>query len=120
MSTGEQLKKDLGLSKFKYVMIQKIIDFPISFYVVTVDSRFPSVYLTYSKIKKAEFTSLQKIKVKNNEYNLRDFKLTPSFPIEEFNGIISSNAMVLTKDLAGEYFRNKSLYEYKNKKYKKN
>ena len=41
MTTGQVLKKDLGLSKFKYVLIQKVIELPINVYIITVDSRFP-------------------------------------------------------------------------------
>ena len=117
MTTGENLKIELGLSKFPYVMIEKIIDFPYQFFIITLDSRRPSVYLSYSKIKKIQSTSLDKFSVGGEHYNFKKFKKTPPLEIENFNGSISSRGLVFIRDIAGEYFMNDKMYESKNNKF---
>src|SRR5512147_1075844 len=49
---GEQLKFDLGLQNYPYVMIQKVIAAPIPMFLVSYDSRRPSVYISPSKLRK--------------------------------------------------------------------
>ncbi len=111
--TGIKLQKDLGLSKFKYVYIQKIIDLSLDFYIITLDSKFPDHFIGYNKIKSVSSTIINKVNLKGNTYIKSEFKLTPPLLLSEFSGNIRKNAIVIRRDLAGEYFNNKKLFEYK-------
>jgi len=115
MTTGEKLKQDLGLEKFEYVIIQKVIDFPIPFFIVTVDSRRPSVFISYQKVKNLKSSFIKKMKFNGKKFNFFKYKLTPPLNIEEFTGIFSSEGIILVRDIAGEYFMNIELYESKMK-----
>jgi len=116
MTTGEKLKRDLGLGNFKYVMIQKVINFPIPFFIITVDSRRPSTFLGYQKVKQLKSSYLKKFKFNNKIFDFSNYKLTPPFEIEQFTGVIPSHGMIFVRDIAGEYFMNKGLYESSLKK----
>ena len=110
-SKGRQLKTDLGLDKFKYAYIQKIIDMAQDVYIVTVDSRYPNVFFGRSKLNKVDNVSVLKTKMTPFGYSFKDYKLTPGILLDDFKGNISSNAMIIRQDLTGDYFMNDSMYE---------
>ena len=115
MTTGQILKQDLGLSKFKYLLIQKIIELPMNVYIITVDSRFPGVYIPFSRIKKLKSVTLKRIKIiqKLNQKAIvsRPIRISMSMPLSNFDRAINSNDVILLRDLAGEYYMNKKFYE---------
>ena len=111
LTKGRQLKSDLGLDKFKYAYIQKIIDMAQDVYIITVDSRYPNVFFGRSKLNKIDNVSILKTKMTPFGYVFKDYKLTPGILLDDFKGNISSNAMIIRQDLTGDYFMNDKMYE---------
>ena len=71
-SKGRQLKTDLGLDKFKYAYIQKVIDMAQDVYIVTVDSRYPNVFFGRSKLNKVDNVSILKTKMTPFGYSFKN------------------------------------------------
>lgn len=111
MSAGEQLKKDLGLSKFTYVWLNKVLGMAQNVYIVTVDSRYPMVYLGRSKLKNLKSTDLVKLKRSGVHTQTKELKLTPAIDITELDSELTSNSLLLIRDISGEYFRNDKMFE---------
>ncbi|MFC1670030.1 hypothetical protein ACFL20_06515 [Spirochaetota bacterium] len=111
VTTGQKLKRDLGLEHFNFCLIRKVMDIALTFYVVYVDSRYPSHYLSYNRIKDLDSVLLNKIKDFPSSVVFRNFKLTPPIDIEEFNGMLKSDSVVIRIDLAGDYYNDKKMFE---------
>ena len=58
--TGQALKTALGLEKFEWCYIQKIIGISLPVFVVTIDSRRPSIFLSITRVRQTNVTTLQK------------------------------------------------------------
>ena len=108
--SGEILKNSLGLENFKNAYVQRTISTATPIFVITVDSRFPSKFISTSRIRNLVTTMMGKITKKGSELNIKNLKLTPPIELGSFSGIIPGNAIVLFRDIAGEYFFNKNLY----------
>lgn len=120
LTTGEILKKELGLENFKTIWIRKIIDLPMHVYIVYFNSRYPTSYLSMSKIKNLDTVTIQKIKQSGLSYKQIEYKYTPPMEIESFNGKIPSNSMLIRIDVTGEWFANKKLYSENVEYFKRN
>lgn len=118
MNTGEKVIKGLGLLKFQYIYIQKMIDVPINIFIITVDSRFPGVIIPYNRLKSLKSASLSKMKVFSDVIIQKKPKLTPPVDLKIFGGDIPTNSVILFRDLAGEHYMNKNLYKEESKKTK--
>jgi len=118
-TTGENLKNYLKLNKFKFIWIQKVINSSVPIYIIYVDSRRPSVYLSITKIKKIRSFVIKRVKgsIKNNAFKLLKPKLSIPLPLEDFNSYIPSNSFILLVDFAGEYFINMFFYEKTQKSF---
>jgi hypothetical protein len=111
-AVGKELKSSLGLDKFKYAMITKVLETTQPIYVVHVDSMYPGVFISHQKIKNMKSFSMNKLKKKGIlNYDFKNLKQTPPIPLEEFYGDIPNNALVIINDLAGEWRVNKNMYE---------
>lgn len=118
MTTGEALKKELGLSKFTFVTIQKILGLAIPTFIITVDSRHPSTYIPYSRLIKLKFATLKKVISSKPKSTLSDpriitakFTMTPPMELENYDRIIPTRSLILFRDLAGFWYRNAKMYE---------
>jgi hypothetical protein len=114
LTKGRQLKSDLGLDNFKYAYIQKVIDMAQDIYIITVDSRYPNVFFGQNKLKKINKYTVDKTKKTPFFYDFKNVKLTPGILLDEFNGNISSNALIIRQDLVIDYFRNEDMFECVN------
>lgn len=110
--TGIELKKALGLSKFPYVYIQKIMGISIPTFVVTIDSRRPFVYLSINRVRKTKTTTIQRVN-KISQYNLqmKNYYLTPPVLIDSTNPTVNSNTLVIRRDIGAEYWLHQDLIE---------
>jgi len=118
MTTGEILKIELGLQNFDSIWIRKIIDLAINVYIVYFNSRYPSSYLSMSKIKNLDTFTIKRLKKAGMGFDHKEYKYTPPIPLSDFNGTINSNSMIIRVDITGEWFADKKLYnENFNKKY---
>jgi hypothetical protein len=102
-TTGERLKRDLGLANFPYVMIQKVLDVPIPIYIITIDSRRPTIYLSPFKVRSADSSKIKKVKQSGFSFQMKTFKATSPMPIERSNPLVSTDTIIIFRDLAGEY-----------------
>jgi len=109
-STGMQLKHNLGLDKFNYVMLQKVLDISIHMYIITVDSRRPTVYLSPFRVKSEDFSKVKRIKKRGNEFLMKDFKTSIPIQIEKTSPIVGTNTVIIFRDLAGAYLLNANVY----------
>ena len=111
--SGKQLKKILGLEDYDYVWIRKIINLPISVYIVVYNSRFPNLYLPLNKVRNLKaFHIFRTNKIVNQE--LDDFIMSMPYELERYNKRISSKSIILSYDIAGEYYANKEVSEFLN------
>lgn len=108
-TVGQQLKHDLGLDNFTYVMIQKIVNLPLHVYIVTYDSRRPTLYVSPYRIKTANTVQLKQVKQNLLSYSMKNFKLTPPLLIDRAAPLVGTGTIILCKDLSGEYIANKKL-----------
>jgi hypothetical protein len=111
-TTGESLKEDLGLSNFLYPWIIKSMGLSIDIFVVIVDSRFPTIYLPMTKVKKMKSLIISRISRKSNEFQFDDIKFTPPIQLDDFDGTINNKSIFMRIDIAGEQFMNKRVYEH--------
>lgn len=111
---GQQLKIDLGLANFQNVVIQKAINFPIPLYVVTYNSRYPERAIFYSKVKAIKTSFLAKLRQYGNQSKFKMLKLTPPVDLNYFNKTLRSNFYIYCRDLCGENFRDKKMFQQIN------
>ena len=111
--SGIVLKHDLGLDNIKHVYIQKIIGTAINIYVVSYNSRFPSLYIPRSKLKQIKTMTLNKVRSLPNKFLFINFKLTPPVELDDFIARIPSNSIIITQDICGDRFQNKAILESK-------
>ena len=112
-TAGEILQKDLGLENFRYVTLQKVLAVPLSIYILTFDSRYPNKYIPYSRVKKARFSWVSKIKRKGIRYQNDEVKLTPPLQLKSSSLRPTSGSIFVFRDLAGYYLQNEKLFMYK-------
>ena len=111
---GQQLKIDLGLANFQNVVIQKAINFPIPLYVVTYNSRYPERAIFYSKVKSIKTSFLAKLRQYGNQSKFKTIKLTPPVDLNYFNKTLRTNCYVYCRDMCGEQFRDKNMFQVMN------
>lgn len=117
MTTGQILKSELGLEIFDTVWIRKIIDIPLSIYLVYFNSRQPTTYLSINKIKNLDTFTLKKLKQSGVEHKFNNYKYTPAILLDDFNAKVMTDSMLIRIDIAGEMFANTNLYDNVNKEY---
>lgn len=110
---GAILKDKLGLGKFKFVLMQRMLGVSQPIFVISFDSRFPNVLLSMSKIKKLKFTWMGKIRASFDYENVtkNKAKFTPPLRIEVSDVLPKGNAIILLQDLAGEHYRRPQMFE---------
>jgi hypothetical protein len=111
---GIELKKALGLEKFEFCYIQKVLGISVPIFFVTVDSRRPTVYLTMYKVNTSKSTIIRRLKRATGDfYFLNKFVMSPPLLIERSTVNVLGNAIIIIRDLAGEYLRNMDFYPKK-------
>ena len=115
MSAGRQLQVDLGLAKFKKVFIQKVLGQSLPIYVITFNSRYPNVTLSATRVKKLKFTWIAKAKRSGLHTRIKPVKLTPPLYLESAMIRMTSNSIIVFRDLAGEYLRQPRMFAYTDK-----
>jgi len=112
-TTGAQLKHDLGLENYPFVLIQKLINSSVHFYIISYDSRRPSLYLSPFRVKATDTTQLRQIKQHGQTFLMKKFKTTPPVLLDRTN-IIMSGAVVVVRDLVGDYIKDRRLVKKMN------
>lgn len=110
--SGKGLKAWLGISKFNQSYIQRVINSPINIFIITVDSKYPERFITYSRLKNSKVNDMVKVKANWKEKGFDDLRLTPPILLEEFKDIIPANSLLIRRDLCGEYYMNDELYDF--------
>ncbi len=105
------LKNALGLNKFNFVWIQKVMGISIPIFLVTIDSRYPKIYLSMNSVKKSKTAIINTIKKSVFSLNIKEIKLTPPVLINNTSFNIGSNTLVIVRDVAGDYFHNSKIFE---------
>jgi len=111
MYDGALLKKNLGLNNFKYIWVQKVINNAQPIFIITIDSRYPNNYLSPSKVKKVHSTKIKVVKKAGDVVVDKDFKLSPPLELEFAHISLTSNSIIIFRDIAGEYFRDEKMFE---------
>ena len=102
--SGTRLKDVLGLTRFKYVWVRKILNMPMPIYVVIYNSRYPDIFIPISKVKKLKAFSIERFNRRGGKGYMKAFIYTQPVKIEQYNKKISSKSIFLKYDFAGEYF----------------
>lgn len=111
MTTGERLKKDLGLGKFRFVYIQKILNTSVKIYKITVHSRYPQIPIPISKTLSQVSTNLYRVNKEGEKYKKQEFRHAYPVNIEYFNGVIPSGSLIVVSDITGDTYSNTRMYE---------
>ena len=96
MTTGEKLKKILGLDGFKYVVFERILVFPVKAITIYYNSRRPNLPLTNDLLhKRFHFASIRRPPYSEN------LPVTPIMPIEMYNSG-SDPSVIFIVDIGGD------------------
>jgi hypothetical protein len=119
ITTGQKLIKAFKLQKFKYIWIQRVIDSSLPIWIISVDSRRPTVYFSMSKLRHLDSTIIRRLKKRGpNSVLLKKPNLSIPIPLQHFDNKFSSNVIIIRRDIGGEYFMNKDYYTESIKKLK--
>jgi hypothetical protein len=110
MFKGNELKELLGVEKFHYVWIQKVINLSVPIFIITCSSRFSNFWYSRVRLRNMKSMFVKRLKVKGGGFFLDDFKTTIPILIEEYHNTIPKNSLIVFRDLAGEYYRVKRMY----------
>jgi len=94
VTSGEKLKKDLGLSKVN-ARISRIINYPQKLYYIWYDSARPTIVLHWARV-----VSDKKVSTMRNGSG-DALKIAPLLDLEDFNGDYKNTYFILV-DLAGQ------------------
>jgi len=96
--TSNELKLSLNLEKFTYVYIQKVLNIVFPIYIITINSRYPSKFIPFKKLKSSLVSQTYNV----NLLKLEKCKL--SFPIllQDFSGTIYENSYIIVRDIGAE------------------
>lgn len=96
MTRGEKIKTTLGLDGFKYVVFERILDFPVKAILIYYDSRNPNIPLTNDYLhRKYHFASVRK-----PPYT-RNLPCTPILKLEDYDSG-SDPAIIFVVDVGGD------------------
>ena len=98
--TGEILKLNLGLEKFKYVKIARALISSYKILFVWYDSRRPNVPLTTHRIRKFPWTTMIFSGTDIFHGTKDGTTFAPPVLIEDFNGMLRG-ALIITVDMVG-------------------
>jgi len=116
---GQILIDDLGLSKFKHLFVQKVMGIAVPIYIITLNSKYPNIELSASRVKKLKFAWLGKAKKKGVHTYVAPIKLTPPLYLDSAMIHMSSGSLVFIRDIAGEYLRQPKMFAYTDYKMNK-
>lgn len=102
--TGPEVKQKLGLSLFKHVVVQKVLEGPGNLYIISVDSRYPRQFLAFRKLKNILGYGIFMART-----GLQPMRITPPSDLSDY-GDFPDNAIFVLRDLAGTHFLNKKFY----------
>jgi len=111
VTNGIYIIRKLGLEKFNNILIQKVLNTAQSIFIITVNSRYPNLFLTYSKIKQIKSSLFLQVNQHGESINTKDLKLTP--PVDLYNAKISTSlrSTFIFRDIAGEQLMDEKMYE---------
>jgi hypothetical protein len=112
MTAGEQLIADLGLEKFRYIFVQKVLGYALPIYIITFNSRYPTVSLSATRVKKLKFTWVGKAKKMGIHTYVKPIKLTPPIYLKSAMISMTTGSIVIQRDISGEYLRNPKMFSY--------
>jgi len=107
--TGETLKKQLGLNKFKIVRIRRSLDVANSMYQIFVDSRRPNFPITNAIVNNSPLGDIY-----NGNKLPNESSYTPLMDIEEFNPSTLRGRTFIVIDMAGKNLIDDKMHESEN------
>lgn len=99
MTTGQQIKQDLGLSKYKHVYIRRMLGRSPRMYHIFVDTYLPKYRITPTEVKTYETCQI----LGSTSKGLKRIKFTIPQLLEDFDEKIGSRDLFIVFDAAGEY-----------------
>jgi len=112
VTAGQTLINDLGLEKFRHVYIQKVMGLAQNIYIITYNSKYPTIDLSATRVKKLKFTWLGRAKRKGVHTYIAPAKLTPPIYLKSSLITMTSGSLVVMRDISGEYLRNPRMFTY--------
>lgn len=102
-TSGEQLKKELGLSNYREVRISRVVSLPYKAYFVWYDS-FSNLPVTQQRVLRVKRTATMVHGLQIAKGKIMHPQLTPPLMIEYFNGHYK-DAYIFLIDVAGDWLR---------------
>jgi len=103
MTAGQILKKELGLEKFKYCKISRVIQFSYNVLFIWYDSRHTTLPLTTRRIMEWPWVAMIFSGTDIDHGKARRPSFTPPISLEGYNGEIKG-AMIFMVDISGKYY----------------
>lgn len=109
---GQRLQRLLGLSKFKYIYIQRVRNINHPTYIISVDSKYPSTFISPRRLMVSKGTRLFKVlNSQSNETKTPRVILSPPVDLHTYEGVLQFDAVLIVRDLISDYFMRHSMYE---------
>lgn len=112
MTSGEEIKQKLGLNKFKYVSMSRIVVGVHPTYVVYYNSLHPQLPILWNKVKREPFPVM--VYRGSDIASNKKPRMLPLVDIEDFDGTYSHYVFVAV-DLASSWRIDSRMYENTNK-----
>jgi hypothetical protein len=110
--TGRELQQQLGLSNIKHVFIQRVLQTGTPTFVFTFDSHFPKGHLSAVRVMKSKTQQINKIKKISGIIAQNPARMTMPQRLDALDDFrVSGNELFIMRDLAGDYMRDKKLFE---------
>ena len=111
MTTGQIIRKNLGLENFKYVRLGRVLGAgPIKVILIFFNSYNPNYPISTARIKRSRRVAsvFNGGDIANDVRQLRYLPLTPLVDLDVYAGAVGANTLVIPVDLSGDrYIDNK-------------
>lgn len=107
MTAGQQLQADLGLEKYgRNCWVQKVIGYALPIYIISFNSRYPTVNFGQARIKKIKTSWVGRVKRKGIHTYIKGVKLTPPLSLQLAMLKPVSGSIIIMRDFAGDILSN--------------
>jgi hypothetical protein len=111
--TGLEVKQVLGLTEIKNIYVQRILQTGVPTFVFTFDSRYSKSPLNVTRVLKVKTQQIFFVKKSRDSISTKYVRMSIPQRLEQMQDFqLFSNAIYVMRDLAGEYMRNRHLFEH--------
>ena len=110
-TAGIKFQKQIGLGKIKYVFIQKVLGIALPIYVLTYNSRYPTINMGSARVKKLKSSGIFRLKKFVTGVERKQIRLTPPILLHLSSVNLVSGSLIFFRDVAGEMLMKRKMIE---------